>query len=216
MNRFSLMTRINALRLEGLDSFVGHSRQGMGVAWKQFAKAFDKTTAGWNESEVSDYVDRIYDEVVLLRDQPTLGCAHVPNESRRSQSDSTSPRRETVGVSLPFANTPPGVPEHTAVGGCYSSDDVRMLLRAAPNWCRVVHRMARTPRKPMKTLQNKSVAALGSRVSVSLTDDQHEFLSGLAERKRVSLAWVIRDAIERLIAEESPLFKSASTRGETA
>ncbi|MBX3351674.1 MAG: CopG family transcriptional regulator [Phycisphaeraceae bacterium] len=66
----------------------------------------------------------------------------------------------------------------------------------------------------MKTLQKKSVAALGYRVSVSLNDDQHAFLSGLAERKRVSIAWVIRDAIERLIAEESPLFKSDSTRGE--
>ncbi|MCC6228551.1 MAG: CopG family transcriptional regulator [Phycisphaerales bacterium] len=68
----------------------------------------------------------------------------------------------------------------------------------------------------MKTLQKKSVAALGYRVSVSLTDDQHEFLSALAERKRVSLAWVIRDAIERVITEESPLFKGDATRGEPA
>ncbi len=68
----------------------------------------------------------------------------------------------------------------------------------------------------MKSVQKRSIAALDYRVSVSLTDDQHEFLSSLAERKRVSIAWVIRDAIERLIAEESPLFKSDSTRGEPA
>lgn len=68
----------------------------------------------------------------------------------------------------------------------------------------------------MKALQKKSVPALEHRVSVSLTDDQHEFLSALAERKRVSLAWVIRDAIERVIADESPLFKGDATRGGSA
>ena len=80
----------------------------------------------------------------------------------------------------------------------------------------MMHEMSRRPRKSMKGLQKKGMPALDHRVSVSLTDDQHQFLSGLAERKRVSLAWVIRDAIERLIAEESPLFRGDPTRGESS
>lgn len=78
-------------------------------------------------------------------------------------------------------------------------------LRPASNWCKVMHRMARRSRqKP----------TLDYRVSVSLTEDQHEFLSALAERKRVSIAWVVRDAVEKLIAQETPLVRDDVSRGE--
>lgn len=66
----------------------------------------------------------------------------------------------------------------------------------------------------MRTPAKKPTTVLDYRVSVSLTEDQHEFLSALAERKRVSLAWVVRDAVERLIAEESPLFSGKQSREE--
>ena len=66
----------------------------------------------------------------------------------------------------------------------------------------------------MRTQAKKPTTVLDYRVSVSLTEDQHEFLSALAERKRVSLAWVVRDAVERLIAEESPLFSGKQSREE--
>lgn len=66
----------------------------------------------------------------------------------------------------------------------------------------------------MRTPAKKPMPGLDYRVSVSLTEDQHEFLSALAERKRVSLAWVVRDAVERLIAQESPLFSGKQSREE--
>lgn len=66
----------------------------------------------------------------------------------------------------------------------------------------------------MRQPAKKPVPNLDYRVSVSLTEDQHEFLSALAERKRVSLAWVVRDAVERLIAHESPLFIADRSREE--
>ena len=47
---------------------------------------------------------------------------------------------------------------------------------------------------------------------MSLTEDQHEFLSALADRKRVSLAWVVRDAVEKLIVQEMPLFRGETMR----
>ena len=45
----------------------------------------------------------------------------------------------------------------------------------------------------------------GHRLSVSLTAEQHRELSEIARKNRVSAAWVIREAIDRLIKEEMPL-----------
>lgn len=67
----------------------------------------------------------------------------------------------------------------------------------------------------MRTSEKKPPIGLDYRVSVSLSEDQHAFLTELAERKRVSLAWVVRDAVEKLIAQEMPLFHSEPTRQES-
>lgn len=45
------------------------------------------------------------------------------------------------------------------------------------------------------------------RVSISLSPEQHAELNRMAKRKRVSLAWVVRDAIDKLLAAEAPLFR---------
>lgn len=44
------------------------------------------------------------------------------------------------------------------------------------------------------------------RTSVSFSAEHYAELQRLAEQKRVSLAWVVRDAIDRYIAAEAPLF----------
>jgi len=43
------------------------------------------------------------------------------------------------------------------------------------------------------------------RQSVSLTDEQHRQLSEIARKNRVSVAWVIREAIDRLLKDDMPL-----------
>lgn len=43
------------------------------------------------------------------------------------------------------------------------------------------------------------------RLSVSLTEDQHQYLSEMALKNRVSVAWVVREAIERLLRDDMPL-----------
>lgn len=43
------------------------------------------------------------------------------------------------------------------------------------------------------------------RQSVSLTEEQHRQLSEIAKKNRVSVAWVIREAIDRLLKEDMPL-----------
>lgn len=44
------------------------------------------------------------------------------------------------------------------------------------------------------------------RLSISLSAEQHAFLERVAKRQRVSLAWVIRDAVLRYMDAETPLF----------
>ena len=43
------------------------------------------------------------------------------------------------------------------------------------------------------------------RLSVNMTGKQHRELSEIARRNRVSVAWVIREAIDRLLKDELPL-----------
>ena len=48
---------------------------------------------------------------------------------------------------------------------------------------------------------NESAAAV--RASISFPPDLYETLEGIAKHKKVSLAWVVRDAAERYVAEET-------------
>jgi len=43
------------------------------------------------------------------------------------------------------------------------------------------------------------------RLSVSLTPQQHRQLNEIARKNRVSAAWVVREAIERLLKHDRPL-----------
>lgn len=43
------------------------------------------------------------------------------------------------------------------------------------------------------------------RLSVNLTEEQHSKLLEIAEKTKVSVAWVVREAIERLLRDEQPL-----------
>jgi metal-responsive CopG/Arc/MetJ family transcriptional regulator len=43
------------------------------------------------------------------------------------------------------------------------------------------------------------------RLSVSLSAEQHRELNEIARKNRVSVAWVIREAIDRLLKEDMPL-----------
>ena len=43
------------------------------------------------------------------------------------------------------------------------------------------------------------------RLSVSLTAEQHRELNEIARKNRVSVAWVVREAIDRLRKDDMPL-----------
>jgi metal-responsive CopG/Arc/MetJ family transcriptional regulator len=48
------------------------------------------------------------------------------------------------------------------------------------------------------------------RASISFPKEVYESLEGIAKQKKVSLAWVVREAAEQYLAEKWPLF----ARGE--
>lgn len=51
------------------------------------------------------------------------------------------------------------------------------------------------------------------RVSVTFPEDHYDAISRMAEQRKVSRAWVVRDAVERYLAAETPLFDEARRAG---
>ena len=45
------------------------------------------------------------------------------------------------------------------------------------------------------------------RTTVTLPKEDHQELERIAEQKKVSLAWVVRDAVEQYLAQQAPLFR---------
>jgi predicted transcriptional regulator len=58
----------------------------------------------------------------------------------------------------------------------------------------------KTDKAVLKTLDVPSV-----RASISFPSDLYEALEELAKKKKVSMAWVMRDAAERYVADQSSL-----------
>lgn len=61
--------------------------------------------------------------------------------------------------------------------------------------------MAGTKRK---AVSRKSVSA--PRASVTFPSDLYQTIEELAKRKKVSIAWVVRDAVEKYVSDQWPLF----------
>jgi len=60
-----------------------------------------------------------------------------------------------------------------------------------------------------KTKRAKNLAQAGSvRASISFPTDTYRTLEKIAAQKKVSLAWVVREAAELYIAGKTPLFAS--------
>jgi hypothetical protein len=79
---------------------------------------------------------------------------------------------------------------------------VGIFLDAAPIWCCLVQ-MPRSV-EPTQTSQDGE----SPRVTVTLRKSDYEEVRRLARAKKVSNAWVIRDAVGRYIETETPLLRS--------
>jgi len=62
----------------------------------------------------------------------------------------------------------------------------------------------------MVTGPNSTVVPKGERsprLSVTIPLETYDSLERIARKKKVSLAWVVRDAAERYVSDELPLFR---------
>jgi len=62
----------------------------------------------------------------------------------------------------------------------------------------------------MPPIASAAAEKSGHRISVSLTAEQYEQLAEIARENRISIAWVVREAIERLLEDDRPLFQVKS------
>lgn len=59
-----------------------------------------------------------------------------------------------------------------------------------------------------KTLTDSDVGSV-TRITVSVPTPEYEHLLRVAESKRVSMSWVVRDAVEKYLSADMPLFAQA-------
>ncbi|MCC7154167.1 MAG: hypothetical protein IT161_06305 [Bryobacterales bacterium] len=55
--------------------------------------------------------------------------------------------------------------------------------------------------------KSKDESGAAVRASISFPPDVYQVLEGIAKEKKVSLAWVVREAAEQYLAQRWPLFK---------
>ena len=66
----------------------------------------------------------------------------------------------------------------------------------------------RKPQKAKRIAAKKNAPSRARvRVTIGFSPDMHGTLERIARDKKVSLAWVVRDAVDVYLAEKWPLFK---------
>lgn len=63
------------------------------------------------------------------------------------------------------------------------------------------------------TVSSKPPRSAAVRASISFPPDVYETLEKIAKEKKVSLAWVVREAAEQYIAAKWPLFATSQDHG---
>ena len=76
----------------------------------------------------------------------------------------------------------------------------KQLLDGTPEWCNVVH-MNRNGGQVADTVKGET------RLSVTLSKEDHDQVCRMAKIKKVSAAWIIRDAVEKYLLADAPLLQ---------
>jgi predicted DNA-binding ribbon-helix-helix protein len=79
------------------------------------------------------------------------------------------------------------------------------FLGPAPLWCKVVQ-IVEDAQLPAKRQSLKHVIKT-TRASVSFPTGVYQELERIAAAKKVSLAWIVREATEKYVADQWPLFQ---------
>ena len=81
--------------------------------------------------------------------------------------------------------------------------DEELDLQNAPLWCIAVQVGGRV----MKNNERNVASHRKVRASISLSPELHEGIERIARAKKVSIAWVVRDAVEKYLESEKPVSK---------
>jgi hypothetical protein len=73
----------------------------------------------------------------------------------------------------------------------------------SPPWCTVVNAMNPSRKKKASKRNNKVQNPSWVRASISFPLDVYDALAKIAKQKKVSLAWVVREASEKYVAEQA-------------
>jgi hypothetical protein len=74
---FRIERTLTRHRLQEIASFIDHSRQGMTAMWEKFSARFNKVTAGFTEEAMAEYIDHVYDDLAMLRDESPQLLRHA-------------------------------------------------------------------------------------------------------------------------------------------
>ena len=78
--------------------------------------------------------------------------------------------------------------------------------RSSPTWCNVVKKGA---------AKKKDSSKATVRASINFSLDMYETLESVAREKKVSLAWIVREAAEQYISSKWPLLFKRKTGERT-
>jgi hypothetical protein len=77
-------------------------------------------------------------------------------------------------------------------------------------WCDAILRadeLAKVTRGAKRKEKRVSIEGASARATISFPSELYKTLEGIAREKKVSLAWVVREAAEQYVADKWPLFK---------
>jgi len=75
-------------------------------------------------------------------------------------------------------------------------------------------RICKVTRGAKRKQKPEPVEGTSVRATISFPSELYKTLEGIARGKKVSLAWVVREATEQYIADKWPLFGKSLIRGE--
>ena len=84
-------------------------------------------------------------------------------------------------------------------------------------WCGAIlptKRTCKVTRGAKRKAKTELAEGASVRATISFQFELYKTLEGIAREKKVSLAWVVREAAEQYLADKWPLFGKTLVRGE--
>ena|SRR5437588_6147103 len=101
--------------------------------------------------------------------------------------------------------------------GCPQFGVFHRFHRYGELWCGAIlpsKRTCQVTRGAKRKAKPEPAEGASVRATISFPSELYKTLEGIAREKKVSLAWVVREAAEQYVADKWPLFGKSLVRGE--